>query len=178
MTVAVPVEATTDPDPSGDHSASFHRIRSHLTDEQGRNYTEFVRALKPRYHQVYRDIAIGYAGMIGSAALTVWLDASGIPTLVAGALGAVLIGYWISYLVLFLHEGSHFNLAADRDTSDRLTDGLVGWIAGAPVAQYRKVHFQHHRALGTVADSEHSYFFPLNLLFIGRRSSACARLKC
>jgi hypothetical protein len=33
------------------------------------------------------------------------------------------------------------------------------------VRDYRKVHFQHHRALGTVDDSEISYFFPLNLMF-------------
>jgi fatty acid desaturase len=36
---------------------------------------------------------------------------------------------------------------------------------GSTVADYRTVHFQHHRALGTVGDSEFTYFFPLNLMF-------------
>jgi fatty acid desaturase len=42
---------------------------------------------------------------------------------------------------------------------------LVGWLILMDVREYRKVHFQHHRALGTVNDSEISYFFPLNLIF-------------
>ena len=39
-------------------------------------------------------------------------------------------------------------------------------MIGTTVASYRIVHFQHHRALGTIDDSEHTYFFPLNLWFV------------
>ncbi len=78
----------------------------------------------------------------------------------------VLIGYWIAYLQLFLHEGGHWNLAPDRETSDWICNLAVGWLTGVDVKRYRKVHFQHHRALGTTDDSEHTYFFPLNLVFL------------
>jgi fatty acid desaturase len=70
--------------------------------------------------------------------------------------------------MLFIHEGAHWNLAADRERSDWLCNVLISWLAGLEVTRYRKVHFQHHRALGTVEDSENTYFFPLNLVFIAK----------
>jgi fatty acid desaturase len=39
-------------------------------------------------------------------------------------------------------------------------------MVGTSVQLYRFVHFQHHRALGQKDDSEMTYFFPLNLLFL------------
>ena len=168
MTLARIGEFTLATPVTDDFSNSFHKFRGDLTDSRGRRYVDFVRGLKPNFGQVYRDIAFGYAMLAGSAVLAIWLPSLGVPVLVAGLLGAVLIGFWIAYLQLFIHEGSHFNLAADRARSDRLCDLLISWIIGTSVKNYRKVHFQHHRALGTVEDSEHSYFFPLNLVFIAK----------
>lgn len=160
FTLATPV--------TDDFSNSFHKFRGDLADSKGRRYVDFVRGLKPNFAAVYRDIAMGYAMVAASAALAAWLPSLGVPVLVAGLVGAVLIGFWIAYLQLFIHEGSHFNLAADRAQSDRLCDMLISWIIGTSVKNYRKVHFQHHRALGTVEDSEHSYFFPLNVVFVAK----------
>jgi fatty acid desaturase len=78
------------------------------------------------------------------------------------------IGYWFAYLQLFLHEGAHFNLHSDRARSDVLCNAFIGWMIGADVATYRVVHWQHHRKIGTVEDSEFTYFFPLNLSFLVR----------
>ncbi len=168
MTVARIGEFTLATPVTDDFSNSFHKFRGDLADSKGRRYIDFVRALKPDFGRVYRDIALGYGMVAGSAALAAWLPSQGVPVIAAGLVGAVLIGFWIAYLQLFIHEGSHFNLAADRAQSDRLCDLLISWIIGTSVKNYRKVHFQHHRALGTVEDSEHSYFFPLNLVFIAK----------
>jgi hypothetical protein len=45
---------------------------------------------------------------------------------------------------------------------------LIGWMIGTDIASYRVVHWQHPRKIGTVEDSEFTYFFPLNLLFLIR----------
>jgi len=42
----------------------------------------------------------------------------------------------------------------------------MSWIIGIEIRFYRKVHFDHHRHLGTVQDTERSYFSPLNMMFI------------
>jgi fatty acid desaturase len=149
-----------------DYTRSFHQVRSSITDSKGRKYVEFVRGLQPDYRRVQRDIAFGYAMLLATAGLTVLLSHADVWPALIVVFGAVSFGYWIAYLQLFIHEGAHFNLAAGRDESDRLCNFLIAWMIGTSVQKYRVVHFQHHRAVGSIDDSEFSYFFPLNLVFI------------
>jgi fatty acid desaturase len=155
-------------DGTRDHSATFGRLRPLVANSRGEALIDLVKTLTPHYAVVYRDIAIGYALLIGTLVGALAAEHLGAPRVVVGAVGAVSVGYWTAYLQLFIHEGAHWNLAADRERSDRLCNLLISWLAGLEVASYRRVHFQHHRALGTVADSENSYFFPLNLVFIAK----------
>ena len=53
-------------------------------------------------------------------AVAIAAEVGGVPKLAVAAVGFVFVGYWIAYLQLFLHEGAHWNLAADRETSDRI----------------------------------------------------------
>src|SRR5579871_88153 len=150
-----------------DYSRSFHLLRPQLADSRGVRYVDFVKTLSPRYGRVVLDIALGYASLLATCVLVVALPSRGLlnPWLAAG-LGAISIGFWIAYLQLFIHEGAHFNLSRDRDRSDVLCNLLIAWMIGSSVQKYRVVHFQHHRELGNVNDSELTYFFPLNVLFI------------
>src|SRR5258708_40137229 len=50
-------------------------------------------------------------------------------------------------------------------------------MSGTSVKRYRVVHFQHPRALGSVDDSEISYFFPLNLMFVFNTTFGVRALK-
>jgi fatty acid desaturase len=152
--------------PLDDHSQKFSGLRAGLVGSGGIRYPAFVRTLEPDYRKVYRDIAFGYGCLAATLGLVAYLPALGVPRLLAGLIGAVSIGYWVAYLQLFLHEGAHYNLAPGKAASDRITDRAIAWLIGSSVESYRKVHFQHHRALGTVEDSEFSYFFPLNLKFL------------
>jgi hypothetical protein len=154
-------------EPHDDHSATFAAIRSELRDADGTPLTALLKGLKPDYGQVWRDLALGHLGLVWSCASTVWLAQLGlVGTVFAVVCGAASIGFWIAYIQLFIHEGAHANLAANRKTSDLLCDALVGWLIGASVRKYRKVHFEHHRAFGTTGDAENTYFRPLNLAFI------------
>jgi Fatty acid desaturase len=145
-----------------DYSNAFSRIREHLTDRRGVRLTDFVRGLAPNYRRVYLDILFGVGALAFGIAGAGMLQSWGVPLVLVVALAAIWIGYWVAYLHLFLHEGAHWGLARDRATSDRICNFCVGWLLLIDVKDYRKVHFQHHRALGTVSDSEISYFFPLN----------------
>ncbi|MGL4396242.1 MAG: fatty acid desaturase [Hyphomicrobium sp.] len=160
MTIS-PRDATT----FDDYSNTFIRLRRTLVSRDGRPYLDFVRGLKPDFAKVRRDLAIGY-GMLAATVITViGLLQFGIQPVASTLVAAALIGYWIAYIQCFLHEGAHYNLAAVRDDSDRLCNVAIGWLVGTSVQDYRVVHFQHHRALGTTDDSEFTYFFPLNLVF-------------
>lgn len=143
-------------------------MRKDLAAEDGTTLRGFVRGLAPRYAVVYRDIALGYLGLIGAALLVAAAPALGVPPLAGAVLGAWPLGYAAAYIALFLHEAAHGNLARRRAVNDRLCDGLVSWLTGTGIADYRIVHLAHHSAFGTPADTERTYFRPLDLGFVVR----------
>jgi fatty acid desaturase len=154
--------------PVDDYSDAFSRVRAQLTDRRGVRLIDFVRSLTPDYRRVRRDIFLGFAALAAGLAAAGILQSSGVPFVVLVPGAALWLGYWVAYLDLFLHEGAHWGIAPDRETSDRMCNLCVGWLVLLDVKEYRKVHFQHHRALGTVEDSELSYFFPVNLMFFAK----------
>ena len=76
------------------------------------------------------------------------------------------VGYLLAYLNNFFHEAAHHNLLPVARANDIATNVVMGWLFGSSIQQYRKIHFQHHRALGTTMDSENSYFDPLRLRYM------------
>ena len=153
-------------DITDDYSATFAANRTKLVGKSAERYVTFVRSLRPKYWIVYRDVALGYLWLAVSYGVMAAAPFWGVPRLLAAVVGAVMFGYWIAYLQLFLHEGAHYNLAPSKTHSDRFCDFLVSWLIGTTVAAYRPVHFQHHRHLGTTKDTEFTYCFPLNLIFL------------
>lgn len=140
-----------------DYSADFHKLRSTIRARGGESYVEFVAGLKPRYGIVGRDICLGYCALLVTGLLIGLSCGRGWITWTASLLGAIAIGYWVAYLQLFMHEAAHYNIARDRKRNDLLANICVCAIAGQEIARYRRVHFQHHRALGRPDDTEQTY---------------------
>ena len=133
--------------------------------ETGQAYANFRKTLMPDYRRVLVDIALGYGALAGL--LVVLAQADTIPTGIGAAvLGAVGIGFFVAYLQLFIHEGAHYNLAADRRTNDRIADWLICWQVGTSIAAYRAIHAEHHRHLGKPGDTEVSYRHALTPRFM------------
>ena len=150
----------------GDYSAAFGKVRARVVNSRNEKLIDCVKTLSPRYGIVYRDIAVGYGFLFGALIAAAFAERAGASKLLVFLLGSIAVGYWIAYLQLFIHEGAHWNLAVDREKSDRLCNLLISWLAGLEVKAYRQIHFPHHRLLGTADDTEHTYFFPLNLIFV------------
>lgn len=148
-----------------DYSGSYNELRDTVTAETGGAYRSFLQNLKPDYHKVWRDLALGYA-MLVTALYLINLSHTFFWIIVAVPVGAILIGYWVAYLQLFIHEGAHYNIAPERKINDRLCNLLICWMVGTTIKDYRVIHFQHHRNLGQTDDSERSYFNSLNNKFI------------
>jgi hypothetical protein len=138
-----------------------------LTDDSGRDYVSFRRALRPRWWRVILDVLLGYSMLI----TTGWLLARFAPANVAGSivavvLAAISLGYWMAYLQLFLHEAAHFNLAPRRVWNDWIANALIGSWVGTSIANYRAIHWHHHRLHGETSDTERSYFSALDWRFL------------
>lgn len=158
-----PVEADLQA-PTVDASVNFLK-RHTLVDDGGRTFKEFRAGLTPRFGVVWSHLALGYVALVLSAAAVV-MTAGLAPAWLRVVAGAALIGFWLAFIHLFIHEAAHYNFAPGRERNDRLANVFIGAILGLEVRAYRLVHFEHHRRLGTAMDSERAYFDPLNMRFV------------
>ena len=141
-------------------------LKATLIDDRGVPYREFRKTLIPRWGRIWLETAAAYVVIaLALVGLATW--SPGWPEAVPAVLvGGGLIGYALQFLNNFFHEAAHYNLAPGRARNDRLTNLLMGWMFGSSIARYRRTHFQHHRALGTTADSENSHFDALGIRYL------------
>lgn len=152
------------PEAFDDYSQSFSKMRGQLVNSEGVRYSDFVRGLTPIYWRVYLDIGLRYVAWVTIVAITCVAQVNGVSPLVLVPPAAILIA--VLSPAVHIHEASHWNIASDRNRNDFLCNLLMSWIIGLEIKFYRKVHFDHHRHLGTIRDTERSYFFPLNMMFV------------
>jgi fatty acid desaturase len=138
--------------------------RATLVSESGTAYAQVQRRLTPRWGVVWRDLTLGWLGLalIILGTIAVSHRSPGL-ALTAAAVGAILVGFTIAYLMLFQHEAAHYNIHPNQRWNDLLSNLFVGGIAGMDVQTYRQIHWDHHRHFGGPMDSEISYRDPLNL---------------
>jgi fatty acid desaturase len=134
-------------------------IKSDLMNNEGISYLDFRKSLTPRYALVGLDIFLCYAALVTTVAIIAYLQKS-FPAwfILTIPIGALFVGYLVQAIHLFIHEASHYNLAADKKQNDLLSNIFLGLLVGLDVEFFRTNHAAHHRYLGTVKDTEKSYF--------------------
>lgn len=138
-----------------------------ITDHAGNSYANFRRTLQPVIWRVWIDIALLYLIQIALYFIMAkYLVAFTITNIILTIVFAILIGFFLASLNLFIHEASHYNIHKDKKTNDQLASIFIGLWFGINIKSYRIVHWQHHEKLGTTEDTEHSYFNALNWKFI------------
>src|ERR1700678_1738863 len=132
--------------------------RTLLVSKSGSGYGEVRKVLTPRWAIVWRDLIIGWLTLIVVMLAVVKLSHRSQALAYIGAVfGAVMQGFTIAYITLFLHEAAHRNLHPDHQRNDLLCNLFVSGIIGVDVQTYREVHWEHHRQFGGPMDSENSY---------------------
>jgi fatty acid desaturase len=108
---------------------------------------------------VWRDIAGRYVMLAlgGAAACVVSATLGNVVGFALAPLVAVWIGFWFASIVLFMHEGAHYNLHPDKSVNDRLANLVVCILIGDEIRHYRAHHWKHHLHLGDLDDTEVSY---------------------
>ncbi|MGC4103010.1 fatty acid desaturase family protein [Ferruginibacter sp.] len=147
----------------------FRELRHTLVNSRMETYDAFRKTLFPRYHKVWLDIFLGWlciaiclvlAALVFSTFKSWWVLAITILS------AAISCGYCIAFLLNFFHEAAHFNIAKKKSSNDTLANIFIGILTGQDIRQYRLVHWQHHKHLGSPEDTETSYFEALTPLFI------------
>ena len=184
--VLQPVDAPPQAHCFEDHWRRFHRVRAHLQNSRGVKYTNFVQQLKPNHWRVWVELALGYVALIAIAWAVVLLQVTfGLIhwTMLSIPLAAGAFGWTIAYISLFVHEAAHYYLATSRALNDLLCNAVIGVLLGEDIAAYRPIHFAHHRNLGTIDDTERTYFDPLNTRLVvdgltGLKAARVIRAAC
>lgn len=70
---------------------------------------------------------------------------------------AIWFAFWLNAYNLHFHEASHYNLHPNKLINDILATILLTPFVGMPIGSYRVSHWQHHRFLGELEDTEISY---------------------
>jgi fatty acid desaturase len=141
-------------------------LKATLVDDRGVPYREFRRGLTPRWGRLWLELGGAYL-VLGATVVGLLLWSPGLPLAVPAAIaGAAVIGYTMHFINLFFHEAAHYNIVPGRARNDLVANLLLGWLFGSSVALYRRIHFQHHRELGTTMDSENSYFDALRVRYL------------
>jgi fatty acid desaturase len=140
-------------------------LDAELTDSSGLRFRDLRKALTPRYGRLWVQIGLGHLALC--LLLIAAVQAQSLPAQIAAAiLGAMAVGYAMAYVQLFFHEAAHFLLAPTRGLNDALANAFIGVWIGQDIKRYRRIHFAHHRDLGTAEDTERTYFDALTLRFM------------
>jgi fatty acid desaturase len=163
----IPADEVTGEERTGLGSDGTSIPRERLVNSAGVRYRDFKRTLTPRYAVAWTHLLAGHLTLLAiSAALVAsvhWFPLWA--AILAAIVGSMLYGYTFAYINLFLHEAAHYHLARSRKWNDRLANLFIGILYGQDIKEYRLIHFDHHRYLGTPQDTERSYFDALNLVF-------------
>ena len=141
-------------------------LKGELVDDRGVPYRDFRRQLEPRWSRVWLELGAAYLVLVLVLAAIVVLDPAWPLSVAVALLGGAAIGYTIHFINCFFHEAAHYNVTPGRRVNDLVTNLLMGWLFGSSIALYRRIHWQHHRALGTTMDSENSYFDALGVGYL------------
>lgn len=141
--------------------------KNEIANKRNTGYIEFKKKLAPDYFKVWLDLLSGLI-MLPVIGIFVFMLNYYFPYLFILWIlaGSVLLGYLMAYIQLFFHEAAHYNIAKGKKTNDILANIFIGLFIGEDIKFYRLMHFEHHRHLGKIIDTEHSYFDPLNIRFI------------
>ncbi len=163
---ARPADAPDAQDPTVTNNDIPLSLKGELVDDRGVAYREFRAQLSPRWGRVWLELGAAYAVLAAVLSAIVLAGPDWPVAAPVAILGGLVIGYTIHFINCFFHEAAHFNVLPDRRMNDRVTNVLMGWLFGSSVALYRRIHWQHHRALGTTMDSENSYFDALGIGYL------------
>ncbi len=131
-----------------------------LADNSGLTYIEFRKTLQPKFVIVWRDILVGYTLLLLTMLSCIYIGRYSSLTLqiCLFPVMAILIGFFIANIQLFVHEAAHFNIHPDKKRNDVLANIFLCSLTGINIKSYRKIHWDHHLYLGTAKDTETSYF--------------------
>ena len=127
---------------------------------QGVSYFEYKKKLKPKKIIIIKDLLIIFLMFLLGVFISNLLDSY---SLILAIVFFFIWGtFWLKAYLTFFHEAAHFNFYPNnKRLNDILSNIFLSPFIGMSVQSYRKTHWEHHKNLGTIDDTEITYFEPL-----------------
>lgn len=135
---------------------------SQVIDANGLRYVEFLGRLKPKYFKVYLGMLHPWLYIFLYFYLMYVVRSNIFISMVAMCFGIFIVSFMKHAYGTFLHEAAHYNIASNRNLNDLISNIFITPMVGMFVKDYRVSHWEHHKHLGTVSDTETSYYTPIN----------------
>jgi fatty acid desaturase len=134
---------------------------SSLKDNNGLSYFAFRQKLKPMFYKVWLQMMLCLLMMF--LPILFFLETVNSSTaIILIPLCSLWSAYWIHAYGCFFHEAAHFNIHKNKIMNDIIANLLLSPFLGMLVKNYRLSHWEHHKHLGTVKDTEISYMSSLS----------------
>jgi len=132
-----------------------------LSNDNNLSYDDFRKTLKIKYKTILFDLCLIVSMIISGFFL--FENLKSISQTLYFISHFVWNSFWFASYLNFFHESAHFNLHHNRKINDMLADFFFSVFNGQDVKNLRITHWQHHKYLGTINDTENSYSEPLSL---------------
>jgi len=124
------------------------------------SYLNFKKNLIPQKKIIFKDLLIIFSMFLFGVIIAHYISIYS--TFFSVLFFTVYGTFWLKAYLTFFHEAAHFNFyPGKRKLNDILSNFFLSPFIGMSVKSYRKTHWEHHKNLGSINDTEISYFEPL-----------------
>lgn len=124
------------------------------------SYLNFKKNLIPKKKIIFKDLLIIFSMFLSVVIIAHYISIYS--TFFSVLFFTVCGTFWLKAYLTFFHEAAHFNFyPGNRKLNDILSNFFLSPFIGMSVKSYRKTHWEHHKNLGNINDTEISYYEPL-----------------
>ena len=130
------------------------------------SYFEFKQKLKVYYPKVYLLILLPILTLVLVISATFFMEKNltknFFSTITIVIFLSIIIGLIFHHIQNIIHAAIHNNLHKNLKINDFIAN-ILGLFTASEINEVKKIHWKHHKFVGTYDDPEGSYLYPLNL---------------
>jgi fatty acid desaturase len=134
-----------------------------LSNSKGVTYVEFRKKLKLKQTTVIKNLVIPWFMIAIQIIIFFILRKYNLLSFLIIFPASLWISFWMQAYTTHFHEAAHFNLSPNKTMNDLISDFILTPFIGLRVKDYRLSHWDHHRFLGALNDTEISYHKPISI---------------
>jgi fatty acid desaturase len=148
-----------------DKPSEFINLKDKINNNET-SYFEFKKKLKVYYPKVYLLTLLPILTLVLVISATFFIEKNFtqnfFSTITIVIFLSIIIGLIFHHIQNIIHAAIHNNLHKNLKINDFIAN-ILGLFTASEINEVKKIHWKHHKFVGTYDDPESSYLYPLNL---------------